>query len=195
MITEGFFYSGKKNMHAYNNYDGRWNVSFNSHISFSLVFLAHLLFDNARQISNYEGQSSTIDEKIITDADSQLYLHNDDNNANILTQISIFKCKHLHHATYFVYDYSSVDKHDIPHVHRVLDPNSNSLSQFKICHRYNIVSWEPEGRYQYSKTFRWQPEGRLSPQTLYSDYIAPFCMVLNGTSLNINTALLALNWP
>ena len=24
----------------------------------------------------------------------------------------------------------------------------------------NIVSWEPEGRYQYSKMFHWEPEGR-----------------------------------
>ena len=24
----------------------------------------------------------------------------------------------------------------------------------------DIVSWEPEGRYQYSKMFRWEPEGR-----------------------------------
>ena len=23
----------------------------------------------------------------------------------------------------------------------------------------HILSWEPEGRYQYSKMFRWEPEG------------------------------------
>ena len=41
-----------------------------------------------------------------------------------------------------------------------------------------IVSWEPEGRYQYSKMFSWEPEGR-------------YCCTM---SINGDSALLALNW-
>ena len=53
-----------------------------------------------------------------------------------------------------------------------------------------IVSWEPEGRYQYSKMFHWEPEGRYRTMSMA---ISP-PLVLNGTSLNSDSALLALNW-
>ena len=37
--------------------------------------------------------------------------------------------------------------------------------EIKLCHvkmhsTLHIVSWEPEGRYQYSEMFQWEPEGR-----------------------------------
>ena len=35
-----------------------------------------------------------------------------------------------------------------------------------------ILSWEPEGRYQYSKMFQWEPEGRY--RCAKSMRIAPF---------------------
>ena len=53
------------------------------------------------------------------------------------------------------------------------------------------VRWEPEGRYQYSKIFCWRPEGRYCHR--YCTVIINL-LVLNGTSLNIDSALLALNW-
>ena len=39
----------------------------------------------------------------------------------------------------------------------VLDFISTSFWPYQAKY---IVSWEPEGRYQYSKIFRWEPEGR-----------------------------------
>ena len=54
-----------------------------------------------------------------------------------------------------------------------------------------IVSWEPEGRYCSSKMFRWEPEGRYRCTKVDGDSAL---LVLNGTSLNFNNALLALNW-
>ena len=54
---------------------------------------------------------------------------------------------------------------------------------------YN-VSWEPEGRYCNSEMFHWEPEGRYCCTKCMA--IAPFCMVLNGTYLICNNALLAL---
>ena len=53
---------------------------------------------------------------------------------------------------------------------------------------YGIISWEPEG---CSTMFNWEPEGRYHHKTLYSNSAL---LVLNGTSLNITNALLALNW-
>ena len=47
-----------------------------------------------------------------------------------------------------------------------------------FCHNHmyitkeHIVSWEPEGRYQYSKMFPWEPEGRYC--CTMSMAIAPF---------------------
>ena len=38
---------------------------------------------------------------------------------------------------------------------------------------FNIVSWEPEGRYQHSKMFRWEAEGHYDRSTM-SMAIAPF---------------------
>ena len=38
--------------------------------------------------------------------------------------------------------------------------------------KLNNVSWEPEGRYQYSKMFRWEPEGHY--RCIKSMVIAPF---------------------
>ena len=37
---------------------------------------------------------------------------------------------------------------------------------------WNVVSWEPEGHYQYSKMFRWEPEGHYC--CTMSIVIAPF---------------------
>ena len=55
-----------------------------------------------------------------------------------------------------------------------------------------IVSWAPEGRYCSSKMFRWEPEGRYCHWLCTAIYSA--LLVLNGTSLSCNNALLALNW-
>ena len=60
--------------------------------------------------------------------------------------------------------------------------------------RYIIVSWEPEGRYHYSKMFCYEPEGRYrctKPMAIGGN---SGLLVLNGTSLNSGSALLALNW-
>ena len=58
----------------------------------------------------------------------------------------------------------------------------------------NAVSWEPEGPYHYSNMLHWEPEGHYNNHRLCTA-IAPFyIIVLNGTYLNINSALLALNW-
>ena len=51
----------------------------------------------------------------------------------------------------------------------------------------DIVSWEPEGSYCSSKMFRWEAEGRYS-LPLYSTWNYLY------TTLNCNSALLALNW-
>ena len=47
---------------------------------------------------------------------------------------------------------------------------------------YDIVSWDPERRYQYSTMFRWEPEGRCTKAIL----------LLNGTSLYSVNAFLVL---
>ena len=68
--------------------------------------------------------------------------------------------------------------------------NANkSLHLSAITNKY-IVSWEPEGCYQYIKMFHWEPEGRHWC-TVYGDSIL---LVLIGTSLNSDSALLAINW-
>ena len=54
--------------------------------------------------------------------------------------------------------------------------NKNRRAKDWIFKHTYIVSWEPEGCYCSSKMFRW------------------VLLVLNGTSLNYNNALLALNW-
>ena len=55
------------------------------------------------------------------------------------------------------------------------------------CTHLTICEWE-----RCSTMFRWEPEGRrLSPFTSYSDSAL---LVLNGTSLSSDIALLALNW-
>ena len=54
-----------------------------------------------------------------------------------------------------------------------------------------VVSWEPEGRYCRSKMFHWEPEGRYCHRLGGVDSAL---LVLNGTSLSCNNALLALNW-
>ena len=54
-----------------------------------------------------------------------------------------------------------------------------------------IVSWEPERRYCSSKMFCW--ETRRAP-LLYKVNGNSALLILNGTSLICNTALLALNW-
>ena len=69
---------------------------------------------------------------------------------------------------------------------------------------HNIVSWEPEGHYCRSKMFRWEPEGRccctksmaIGPirYCLYKVNGNSALLVLNGTSLICNSALLALSW-
>ena len=48
------------------------------------------------------------------------------------------------------------------------------------------VSWEPEGRYHYSKISRWEAEGHYRHKLLQR-YSA--LLVLNGTSLNSDNAL------
>ena len=52
-----------------------------------------------------------------------------------------------------------------------------------------LVSWEPEGRYCSSKMFCWGPEGHCC--TVYGDSAL---LVLSGTYLICNNALLALDW-
>ena len=54
-----------------------------------------------------------------------------------------------------------------------------------------FVSWEPEGRYQYSKMFCLEPEGRY--RCTKSMAIAPFWFS-SGISLKSDSALLALSW-
>ena len=54
-----------------------------------------------------------------------------------------------------------------------------------------IVSWEPEGRYQYSKMFCWEPEGGYRCVKVYGDSTL---LVLNRISLKSDSALLTLNW-
>ena len=60
----------------------------------------------------------------------------------------------------------------------------------------HIVSWVQEERYDYSNTFRWEPEGCY--RSAKSKVIVPFCIkckVLNGTSLNsVNTLLAFSRW-
>ena len=60
------------------------------------------------------------------------------------------------------------------------------------CYHYQWCSiWEPEGHYHYSKMFRLRTRRELSPYTLNSN---SDLLVFNVTSLNIDSALLALNW-
>ena len=63
------------------------------------------------------------------------------------------------------------------------------LSAYDIHH---IVSWEPEGRYCSSKMFRGEPSRRAL--SLYKVNGNSALLVLSGTSLICNNALLALNW-
>ena len=56
----------------------------------------------------------------------------------------------------------------------------------------HIISWKPEGRYCRSKMFHWEPEGRYRHR-LCTVIAAIWFSSLNGTSLNIDSALLALN--
>ena len=53
------------------------------------------------------------------------------------------------------------------------------------------VSWEPEGRYHYSKMFRWEPEWHFHHRLCTANRAL---LVLSGTSLKIDSALLTLNW-
>ena len=59
----------------------------------------------------------------------------------------------------------------------------------RLFQNIHIFSWELERRYQYSKMFHWEPEGHYCTKCGDSTIL-----VLNGTSLNSDSALLALNW-
>ena len=63
---------------------------------------------------------------------------------------------------------------------------------FPMKKRKNNVSWEAEGRYHYSTMFHWEPEGCYLCTKFIM--IAPFWLVLNGTSVNRANALLVLSW-
>ena len=52
-------------------------------------------------------------------------------------------------------------------------------SPFIVVAHWHIVSWEPEGRYQYSKMFHWEPE--VHAPSLYKVYGDSTLLVLNGT--------------
>ena len=62
---------------------------------------------------------------------------------------------------------------------------------FSKCIYCQLRTWEPEGRYHYSKMFCREPEGRYQICKVYGDSAL---LVLNGTSLNVDSALLALSW-
>ena len=51
------------------------------------------------------------------------------------------------------------------------------------------ISWEPEGHYHHSTMFHWEPEGLVAVQ-IYGD---SGLLLLNGTLLNSNNALLVIS--
>ena len=61
------------------------------------------------------------------------------------------------------------------------------LCSFRWC----IVNWEPEWRYQYSKLFLLRTIRELSLYKVCGDSAL---LVLNGTSVNSDSALVALSW-
>ena len=70
----------------------------------------------------------------------------------------------------------------------------------------HIVSWEPEGRYQYSKMFYWEPEWRyhctkslvIAPFLFLTEHvwivIVPFWFSMEHLWIHSDSALLALDW-
>ena len=62
---------------------------------------------------------------------------------------------------------------------------------FLLLSTEHIVSGEPKGHYHYSTLFHWEPKGRYRHR--HCAAIAPY-LVLSGTLLNSDSALLALNW-